>query len=198
MVYLVVGLGNPGIKYEKTRHNAGFIITDALVAKESLKFKDSSQFSAKIAQGVINDQTVIILQPTTYMNLSGQSVQRVCSYFKIDLHNVLVVTDDIALPLGQLRLRKSGSSGGHNGLASIEKSLGTSHYPRLKVGVGDRAFGALEDYVLGRFKEEELLVLEDVKARCLEGIYLWLKIGVDKAMNQVNKKFDPVVGEEKS
>lgn len=197
MVYLIVGLGNPGLKYEKTRHNVGFIITDSLAEKAGLKFKNESRFLGRFAQGVLGDKTIIILQPTTYMNLSGQSVQKICSFYKIDLQNVLIVTDDIALPLGQLRMRKSGSSGGHNGLISIEKSLGTSHYPRLKVGIGDRTLGTLEDYVLGRFKDDELAVLENVKARSIESITLWLNIGIDQAMNQVNKKYTPVVGEEK-
>ncbi len=197
MVYLIVGLGNPGLKYEKTRHNAGFIIVEALAEKFGLQFKNESRFSGKVAQGVVCGKSLFLLKPQTYMNLSGQSVQQILSFYKIDLNNMIIITDDIALPLGQLRLRKSGSSGGHNGLASIEKSLGSSQYCRLKVGIGDRAHGTLEDHVLSRFTSDELLVLENVKVNCLEGISLWLTHGIDKAMNQVNKKRDPVVGEEK-
>jgi len=197
LVYLIVGLGNPGLKYEKTRHNAGFIIVEALAEKFGLKFKNESRFSGKVAQGIIYGKSVIMLEPLTYMNLSGQSVQQILSFYKIDLNNLIVITDDIALPFGQLRLRKSGSSGGHNGLASIEKSLGSSQYCRLKVGIGDRAHGTLEDHVLSRFTSDELSVLDNLKADCLEGISLWLTYGIDKAMNQVNKKRDPVVCEEK-
>jgi len=130
------------------------------------------------------------------MNLSGQSVQKICDFYKIQTQDVLVVTDDIALPFGQLRIKNSGSSGGHNGLLSIQMSLNSTNFPRLRVGVGDRVIGPLEDYVLSRFTEEEFRRFEKVKDRCQEAILLWLKVGVDRAMNQVNKKYDPVVGEE--
>jgi PTH1 family peptidyl-tRNA hydrolase len=193
---LIVGLGNVGLKYEKTRHNAGFMILEALAEKVKIKFKEESRFKGKIAVGIIENDPVILLKPSTYINLSGQSVQKICDFYKIQTQDVLVVTDDIALPFGQLRIKNSGSSGGHNGLLSIQMSLNSTNFPRLRVGVGDRVIGPLEDYVLSRFTEEEFRRFEKVKDRCQEAILLWLKVGVDRAMNQVNKKYDPVVGEE--
>ncbi len=196
MSRLIVGLGNVGLKYEKTRHNAGFMILEALAEKVKIKFKEESRFKGKIAVGIIENDPVILLKPSTYINLSGQSVQKICDFYKIQTQDVLVVTDDIALPFGQLRIKNSGSSGGHNGLLSIQMSLNSTNFPRLRVGVGDRVIGPLEDYVLSRFTEEEFRRFEKVKDRCQEAILLWLKVGVDRAMNQVNKKYDPVVGEE--
>lgn len=193
---LIVGLGNPGLAYSKTRHNAGFMVVQALAEKMGLSFKSEAKFQGKIAHGEILGQSVTLLLPQTYMNLSGGSVQRVKSFYKIESENLLVISDDVAIAFGEIRLRKGGSSGGQKGLQNISESLGSFDYPRLRVGIGDEKQGSLEDYVLSRFTESEQEQFVEIKKKCVEAIFLWLKEGIDKAMNQVNKK-PPVVGEEK-
>jgi len=157
---VIVGLGNPGKKYELTRHNLGYLVIQGLATLHGWSFKDEKEFNAKVAKGDLFGRKVHLLLPTTYMNESGSAVKRYLNFYKLAEDNVFVVSDDINLPFGQLRLRKAGSSGGHNGLKSIEANLGTSMYKRLRMGVGCQLIDrTLADYVLENFSHEELELL---------------------------------------
>jgi peptidyl-tRNA hydrolase, PTH1 family len=175
MERMIVGLGNPGDQYEKTRHNAGWLAITTLAAKHGMKFRRQSELSAKIAQGMMGDEKVFLVLPLTYMNSSGEAVRLCSNYFRILLENLLIVCDDIALPFGELRLRKEGSSGGHNGLKSIESHLGTQLYARLRIGVGDRLQGDLADHVLGHFSSEEEEKFPTIIDEAVEIIEKWTK-----------------------
>lgn len=185
---MIVGLGNPGPRYENTRHNLGFMVLDELSCKLGIPFKKETKFKGDLGIGKVEDKSIIILKPMTYMNLSGQSVAKVAQFFKIESQNVLVVADDISLPLSQIRLKRGGSSGGHNGLTSIQTSLNTNLFPRLKIGVGDKVLGTLEDYVLSPFLQSEMELLSQTKIASVNAIMQWLLQGIDLAMNQVNRK----------
>lgn len=198
--FLIVGLGNPGSAYENTRHNIGFSILEQLAKKNGWAFKDASRLQGRIAQGVINGRKVLLLLPMTYMNSSGESVRLCMDYFKVLKNNIMVVSDDISISFGTLRLKPSGSSGGHNGLKSIESHLGTQIYPRLRVGVGDRTHGALADFVLSRFSESEMQQIPQIIERSANALEVWVKEGIVKAMQQANgrqeeKKPEQNVGE---
>jgi PTH1 family peptidyl-tRNA hydrolase len=184
--YLLVGLGNPGSSYEFTRHNIGFHVLETWAEKNKWVFKNVSRLQGRLAQGVFEGKKVLLLLPTTYMNSSGESVRLCIDYFKVTPSNTLVVTDDIAISFEALRMKPSGSSGGHNGLKSIESHLHTQIYPRLRVGVGDRAHGALADYVLSRFSEEEMRRLPQLMDRSAKAIEVWIKEGIVKAMQFAN------------
>ncbi len=184
--YLIVGLGNPGKSYDRTRHNIGFAAVDLLAQKKSLEFKKQLKFKGSLAEGQIGSDPVILLKPLTYMNLSGESVALVMHYFQIDLSRLLILTDDVALPLGQLRIRINSGSGGHNGLKSVEECLQTNRYPRLRIGVGDRDNGDLADHVLGRFSPEEETLIPGVLERVVQAVEIWLDKGLTSAMNFAN------------
>ena len=154
-MYLIVGLGNPGKKYELTRHNIGFIILDKFASKKNLHFKKKENY--QYVEGSIGSSTFFLIKPTTYMNLSGIAVSEFLSKTKINLENMLIVVDDVNLELGKIRLRKSGSDGGHNGLKSIIYHLESNQFPRLRFGIGNKfGEGELADYVLSKFSDEEL------------------------------------------
>jgi peptidyl-tRNA hydrolase, PTH1 family len=158
---LIVGLGNPGKKYDGTRHNVGFEILDAWAEKLGASFAHKKQFLSFIASTSYEGRKLLLIKPDTYMNLSGSAVRKVADYYGIETANILVVTDDIYLPLGQIRFRQKGSAGGHNGLKDIQNHLGTSEYARLRVGVG--APGGeqdLADYVLDKFTRQEKQQIE--------------------------------------
>lgn len=194
--YLIIGLGNPGASYKKTRHNVGFHIVQLFAEKQGMAFKVASHLSGDLAQGSIRGKKVFTLMPTTYMNLSGEAVRRCIDYFKVPLSHVIVVCDDVALPIGTLRMRSQGSCGGHNGLRSIEAHLNTQYYARLKVGVGAPNQEDLADYVLGRFSDEESKVLEGVSERAMHVLELWVAEGIAKAMQAANVANDQVKKEE--
>lgn len=195
---LIVGLGNPGKSYERTRHNIGFLAVEKLASKHGLAFKKQLKFKGSLAEGQIGSDSVILLMPQTYMNLSGESVALVMHYFQIDLSRLLIVTDDVDLPLGQLRVKINSGPGGHNGLKSVEESLQTNRYPRLRIGVGDREEGELADHVLGRFSDEDERLIPGVLERVVQSIEIWLDKGITSAMNFANKKDSstPSIGEE--
>lgn len=171
---LVVGLGNPGSAYEGTRHNVGFQVVKMWAAKQDLSFRAAAHLSAELAQGKVGEMKVLLLLPMTYMNSSGEAVRLCVDYFKVSLEDLLIVCDDIALPLEEMRLRLEGSAGGHNGLKSIEAHLGTQKYPRLRIGIGDRAEGDLSDHVLGRFTEQESRLLPEIFTRAVEVLDMWI------------------------
>ncbi|QVL58185.1 MAG: aminoacyl-tRNA hydrolase [Simkaniaceae bacterium] len=171
---LIVGLGNPGKKYDSTRHNLGQMVLSAFAAKHSLSFKKEGDLKGEIAKGNWKNGKVFLLFPTTYMNLSGQAVRKTMSFYKIPADEVLILSDDAALPFGTIRFRKKGSAGGHNGLKSIEESLGTREYHRLKLGIGEPAVGYLEDYVLMPFTKEEQEKIPEITTQAVNFIEEWL------------------------
>lgn len=185
--FLIVGLGNPGSAYEATRHNVGFRVVRHFAKKHGLSFRKTSKMSGELAQGQAQGNQVILLLPLTYMNSSGESVQRCMNYFKPRLVRTLVISDDVALPFGALRLREGGSAGGHNGLKSVEQHLRTQNYPRLRIGVGGPEREVLADYVLGQFTPEEEGALSEVLDRGVSVLELWMAQGIKAAMNVANK-----------
>ena len=188
-MYVIVGLGNPGKKYENTRHNVGFAVIDRLSADCDIKI-NKRKHSAKLGEGFIEGQKAVIVKPQTYMNLSGLSVRSLMDFYKIDpTTDLIVISDDINLPTGQLRIRKSGSAGGHNGLKSIIANAGTDGFTRIRVGVGDKQAGSdLADHVLGHFNKTDAAIIETASEAAAEAIRVMLSEGVDAAMNKFNKK----------
>jgi len=186
--YLIVGLGNPGKAYKKTRHNVGFNIVESLANKHSLSFKHASHLIGDVAQGQICGKKGLLLLPATFMNSSGDAVRRCIDYFKIALDRMMIVCDDVALPIGTLRMRRKGSSGGHNGLKSIETHLNTQEYGRLRVGVSSPGQEELADYVLGKFTLEESKTIQEMTEKAIEVLELWIAAGIAMAMKKANTK----------
>lgn len=188
-MYLIVGLGNPGKTYEGTRHNMGFDTIDYLIEEHQIP-QSGVKFNAMYGKGIIGGEKVILMKPLSFMNLSGGPVQEAASYFKIDPETELIVIyDDIDLEPGQLRIRKQGSAGGHNGIKDIIQKLGTQKFTRIKVGVGAKPKGwDLADYVLGRFSANERKVVDESIKRAGKAVEIMLSQGVDAAMNEYNKK----------
>lgn len=181
--YLIVGLGNPGVNYENTRHNLGFMVVKALAEKFGMVFKKDVRVKGRVASGSIEGKKVHLLMPETYMNLSGQAVRKLVDYFHIAFHNTLVIVDDIYLKLGSMRLRPQGGTGGHKGLKSIESHLRSQEYPRLRMGVGGPSLPekALEAYVLENFDPEEQRLLPDVIQAGIAVATCWLNRGIEPA-----------------
>ncbi|MBW7868908.1 MAG: aminoacyl-tRNA hydrolase [Brumimicrobium sp.] len=187
MKYLIVGLGNPGEKYENTRHNIGFKVVEA-IAKE----KDATFDTAKLGDVATvkwKGRTMILLKPNTYMNLSGKAVNYYMQSEKIDIENILVVVDDLALPFGKLRLRGKGSDGGHNGLKDIQEKLNSQNYARLRFGVGNEfSKGHQVDYVLGEWNEQEIKQMDDRIKVAVDIIKSFSTIGLNRTMSAWNNK----------
>ena len=188
-MYLVVGLGNPGKQYEATRHNMGFDTIDHLVEDYNVP-QGGVKFNAMYGKTMIGGEKVILMKPLSFMNLSGGPVREMANYFKIDPETELIVIyDDIDLDPGQLRIRKKGSAGGHNGIKHIIQQLGTQNFVRIKVGVGAKPKGwDLADHVLGRFDKEDRALIEEAQERACKAVELILTDSVDAAMNEYNKK----------
>jgi PTH1 family peptidyl-tRNA hydrolase len=184
---LVVGLGNPGADYENTRHNIGFKIADAFALKASVSFVTSRY--ADVAEGRIKGVSYTIIKPNTFMNLSGNAVRYYMQQGKFNAQDMMVVTDDLSLPFGTLRMRARGSSGGHNGLQHIQEILGSDVFPRLRCGIGaDFHKGQQVDYVLGKWSDDETKSLSNFIERGVQAIESMGKIGIERAMNQVNTR----------
>lgn len=187
MNYLVVGLGNIGDEYTQTRHNIGFRILDALAGASNIAFEDKRY--GFIAEMRLKGQTVYLLKPSTYMNLSGNAVRYWVKQKKIELERLLIVNDDLALPFGTLRMKPGGSEGGHNGLRSITQCLGTNQYPRLRFGIGNEfSRGHQIDFVLGNFDDEELTKMDERVSVACEAIKAFVLSGIQFAMNNYNGK----------
>jgi peptidyl-tRNA hydrolase, PTH1 family len=197
-VHLIVGLGNPGSEYAKTRHNTGFMVVERLAVRRRAEWKKERRFQARLARTEFEGRPMVICEPQTFMNASGSAVQAVMAYYKVPLNQVLVVVDDADLALGGIRMRTSGSSGGHHGLESIEQHLGTRDYARARIGIGRRTEGPREitDYVLGRFAEAELPLLTATLERACDLMECWLTAGAAKAMNEFNGTINPPVVKE--
>jgi PTH1 family peptidyl-tRNA hydrolase len=182
---IIVGLGNPGRQYERTRHNVGFAVVDALAdSPRGGPFQE--RFHAEVAEFTENADKVLLVKPLTFMNLSGRCVRAVADFYKVAWEDVLVVCDDFNLPLGKLRLRTRGTHGGHNGLRDIQEHLGTTVYPRLRIGVGVPGEGEAVDHVLGKFRPSERDVIEGAIERAAQAAATWLHHGIHAAMNQYN------------
>jgi len=186
-MHLIVGLGNPGADYAKTRHNAGFALADLLGHRWRAEWRVARKFHARVARTEREGRKVLLCEPQTFMNASGEAVGAMVNFYRMPLTGLLVVVDDADLPLGEIRLRPRGSSGGHHGLESIEQHLGSREFARLRIGIG-RADGAREitDYVLGRFSATDAALMKRVLARAVDQIECWLAGGIEKAMSQFN------------
>ena len=188
-MFVIVGLGNPTAQYEGTRHNAGFDVIDVLAEKYNISV-DARKCRAFCGKGVIAGQKVLLVKPQTYMNLSGESVGGIVNYYKIDPESdLLVIYDDISLDVGQLRIRKKGSAGGHNGIKSIIAHLGTTVFPRIKVGGGEKPKNYdLADYVLGHFSKQERELMEEGYEHASDAVEQIVQGEIEAAMNVFNKK----------
>ncbi len=186
-LYLIVGLGNPGAEYATTRHNAGFLLLEKLAASWGAHWRLEKKFRARIARADRESGRVLLCEPQTYMNASGEAVVAVSTFYQVSTARLLVVVDDADLPLGQLRLRPSGSSGGHHGLESIEQHLGTREYARLRIGIGRQSQAReITNHVLGRFDSTEAALMDKVLNVASEQATTWLDVGIQKAMSQFN------------
>ena len=188
-MFVIAGLGNPDEKYQGTRHNVGFDVVDRLAEKYQIAV-DTKKHRALIGKGVVEGQKVILVKPQTYMNLSGESLRSLVEYYKIDPEKeLLVIYDDISLEVGQLRIRRKGSAGGHNGIKNIIANLGTSVFPRIKVGVGEKPKGYdLADYVLGHFSKAEQELMSEGYDNAVKAVELIVSDQMSEAMNEYNRK----------
>ena len=187
----MVGLGNPGSKYEFTRHNIGFRTVDSLAQDIEVEFKKVKSYYSLISRGMINNQKVILIKPQTFMNLSGRAVSKVVSYYKIPLQDLLIVYDDLNLELGQIRIRKKGSAGGHKGIESIMQYLNSEEIPRLRIGIGNPLvnfnFNCVS-YVLSNFNNDKKDKIGEVIKLSTEAIKIVIEYGFEKAMRKYNRK----------
>jgi peptidyl-tRNA hydrolase, PTH1 family len=191
-VKLLVGLGNPGAQYETTRHNVGWMALDRIAQEAGLKFKSDRRFRASIAEGrlsLTNDK-VLLVKPLTFMNLSGEAVRLISDFYKVAPVDVVVITDDLALPLGSMRIRSKGSAGGHNGLKSLITHLKTDEFPRIRIGVGGHAGDAVS-HVLGTFQREEWPEVHAAIDLAIQAANTALEEGVETAMNRFNNRRKP-------
>ena len=187
MNYLVVGLGNIGAEYANTRHNMGFMVLDAWAQASNISFVSGRYGSTATIS--FKGRKFFLLKPSTYMNLSGKAVRYWMNELKIPVENIIVISDDLNIPFGTLRLRKNGSAGGHNGLTNITELIGTQEYARIRVGIGnDFGKGQQVGFVLGELSKEEKEEMVDISKRVIDGVKAWATIGADRAMNTVNTK----------
>ena len=184
-MYIIAGLGNPGKKYENTRHNIGFITLDLLAERNDIKI-NKIKHKALVGEGCISGQKVLLVKPQTYMNLSGQSLREVMSYYKEDVSRLIVIYDDIDIPMGSVRIRKKGSAGTHNGMRSIVYDLQSDQFPRIRIGIGKERRSDLRDFVIGGFSKEEKEPLENAVRRAAAAAECIVEKGIDKAMNEYN------------
>ena len=190
-MHLIVGLGNPGADYAKTRHNAGFLLVEKLAAQWKAGWNNERKFAARMAKANHGGTKVLLCEPQTFMNLSGESVAAVMQFYQLPSENILVVVDDADLPLGEIRLRPGGGSGGHHGLESVAQHLGSKEYARLRIGIGRKNEARqITGHVLGKFSADESALLEKVLERAAMQLECWLTAGLQKAMNQFNGVVD--------
>ena len=190
-MHLIVGLGNPGAEYAQTRHNAGFMLVERLAGQWRADWTNERKFQARVARSERQGKRVLLCEPQTFMNLSGETVGELMNFYRLPLGQLLVAVDDADLPFGEIRLRPGGSSGGHHGLESIEQHLGSREFARLRIGIG-RKDGArqITNYVLGRFEAADSGLLEKILERAANQVECWLAAGLQKAMSQFNGVVD--------
>jgi len=187
-LYLIVGLGNPGAEYARTRHNAGFLVVERLAERWQASWNYEKKFNARLARAQFKGRRLLLCQPQTYMNSSGQTVGALMTFYQLPLTRLLIVVDDADLPLGGIRLRPGGSSGGHHGLESIEQRLGTRDYARLRIGIGrQEAARQITGHVLGKFNSTEAQSVDTVLNAASEQVETWLEAGIQQAMSQFNR-----------
>jgi len=182
---VVIGLGNPGSRYAGTRHNVGYAVVDSL-AQSPRAGRFQSRFQAEVAELLEEPHKVLLVKPETFMNLSGRSVRQIVDFYHLPIEDLLIVCDDINLPLGKLRFRSRGTHGGHNGLRDIQNHLGTTEYARLRIGVDAPGLGDTIDHVLGRFRPTEQAVIRDAVETAAQAVGMWIHKGVEACMNQYN------------
>ncbi len=185
-MYLIVGLGNPGEEYTRTRHNMGFEVIDKLAKEYNIKVS-KHKFEGLYGKGEIEGEKVVLLKPQTYMNLSGNSIGQFVSFFKVDRDEIIIIYDDIDIPTGTIKIRKQGSAGSHNGMKSVIGELATERFPRVRIGTGttEKIYN-LADYVLEKIKDDDYEKLEESVDKAAEAVVKMLEIGIDNAMNQYN------------
>ena len=190
-MYIIAGLGNPGKEYENTRHNIGFQAIDKLAEQENIGVLEKKH-KAVFGKGYVAGQKCILAKPQTFMNLSGESIRELIDYYKVDEKTeLIVIVDDICLDVGQIRVRKKGSAGGHNGLKNIISHLGHDSFNRIRIGVGEKPKGyELVDYVLGHFSKEEMKLMDDAAEKAADAVRTIITEGADAAMNEFNRKQD--------
>jgi PTH1 family peptidyl-tRNA hydrolase len=195
-LHLIVGLGNPGAEYVRTRHNCGFRLVEALATRWRAEWRTDRKFQSRLARLERGGRRVVLCEPQTFMNLSGEAVRGLAGFYRLPMGNLMVAVDDADLPVGELRLRMRGSSGGHHGLESIEEHLGTREFARLRIGIGRRN-GAREitGHVLGRFDAAEAATVEKVLSVACDQVECWLDAGIQKAMSQFNGIVDDPANE---
>lgn len=184
---LIVGLGNPGKKYENTRHNAGFRFIDTYAKEKNLEF-NKSKFHGKYSEFIYNDEKAILLKPQKYMNLSGEVVRDFINFYKIDKEDILIIVDDLDTEIGKIKLKYKGSSAGHNGLKDIEKNIGTNEYKRVKIGISNNKEEDTVDYVIGKVSKEELDKMNEVNKLAINIIDDFLSQKFDNVMNKYNQR----------
>jgi len=194
--YLIVGLGNPGAEYAKTRHNAGFSLVELLAARWKVNWRNERKFKARVARTERSGKRVLLCQPQTFMNASGEAVKAMMRFYQLRPESeLLVAVDDADLPLGEVRLRAEGGSGGHRGLESVEQHLGTQAFARLRLGIGRKASAReITDYVLDRFEKAEAVLMEKVLDRAADQAECWLDDGIEMAMNRFNGNIEKLNG----
>lgn len=186
---MIVGLGNPGKQYENTRHNIGFMALDRLADSYGVSWSQETKFQAKVASAMVDGEKILLVKPMTYMNESGQAVEKMSQYYKIDPDNMLIIYDDLDLPTGKLRLRQSGSAGGHNGIKSIISHLGTSNFKRIRTGIDRPDKQSVVDYVLGELRSDEQDKLSSSFDYIQSAVDLWLQSDdFNQVMNRFNQK----------
>lgn len=186
---MIVGLGNPGKQYENTRHNIGFMALDRLADSYGVSWSQETKFQAKVASAMVDGEKILLVKPMTYMNESGQAVEKMSQYYKIDPDNMLIIYDDLDLPTGKLRLRQSGSAGGHNGIKSIISHLGTSNFKRIRTGIDRPDKQSVVDYVLGELRRDEQDKLSSSFDYIQSAVDLWLQSNdFNQVMNRFNQK----------
>ncbi|MGF6374977.1 PTH1 family peptidyl-tRNA hydrolase [Clostridiales Family XIII bacterium PM5-7] len=189
-MFVIAGLGNPGKKYENTRHNIGFITIDQLASKHDIKV-DKLKFKALVGEGRIAGQKVVLVKPQTYMNLSGESIREIIHFYKLEPEQLIVIYDDIDIETGSVRIRKFGSAGTHNGMKSVVYQLQSDRFPRIRIGMGSEKKGDLANFVTGGFSKEEVSILEEAVSRSVNAVECIIESGIDIAMNQYNIKKKP-------
>ena len=191
-MHLVVGLGNPGADYAKTRHNAGFLLVEKLAEQWRANWANEKKFVARVAKAEHSGKRVLLCEPQTFMNLSGEAVGALVQFYQVPLTAVLVAVDDADLPLGEIRLRPGGGTGGHHGLESVTQHLGATAYARLRIGIGRKNdVRQIANYVLGKFEPAENELVEKILDRAARQVECWLAHGLQKAMNQFNGAVSP-------
>lgn len=192
-MYLVVGLGNPGRKYETTRHNIGFMIVDTIASKYAVKI-NKIKHKALIGQWNYGEKSILLAKPQTFMNLSGDSVREIVSYYNIEMSNVIVIYDDVDISFGKFRIRKKGSSGSHNGMKSVIYQLQDEDFPRIRIGIGADYNEQLHEYVLTDFKKDEVPIIMEVTEKIVDAVCSIIDDGIENAMNKFNRQ-ENIIGE---